>query len=257
MKLKQSKKMRITTAIFIIIALSSSKTYSQDIITKYYDSSWHVSAKDSAIYYATFQKEDTVYRVTSYWVRSNKLNGVSTYADTNFRVGIGLQKRYYESGALQDSIYFSNKGNIETGYRYKENGQLDYRIFSDPKNGGISGEHYDSAGNKIPGYFTFQKEAMFPGGSNAWLNYMYSNLKTDIAARHKAPVGKYTVTISFLVDKNGKVGEVKALVDPGYGTAEEVMRVIKKSPDWIPAIQNDKPVIYRQKQNITFQVTED
>lgn len=249
--------MRITTLIFITITvLSSSKIYSQDIITKYYDSSWHVSTKDSALYYATFQKEDTLYRVTSYWIRSNKLNAVSTYADTNFRVGIGLQKRYYESGILQDSTYFTNEGNIETGYHYKENGQLDYRIFNDPKNGGISGERYDRAGNKIPGYFTFQKEAIFPGDSNAWLTYLYSNLKSDIAARHKASAGRYTVTVSFLVDKNGKVAEVKALVDPGYGTAEEVMRVIKRSPDWIPAIQNDKPVVYRQKQNITFQVTE-
>jgi len=43
--------------------------------------------------------------------------------------------------------------------------------------------------------------------------------------------------------------------DPGYGTAEEAVRVIKNSPSWIPAVQNNKNVNYRQKQNITFQVS--
>src|SRR3982750_1381876 len=132
--------------LFLVIILVCFKASSQNIITKYFDSNWRATSKDSAIYYATFQKEDTFYRVTSYWVGSNKLNAVSTYADTNFRIGIGLQKRYYESGVLQDSIYFMNKGHIETGYHYKENGQLDYRTFNDPENGGISGERYDSAG---------------------------------------------------------------------------------------------------------------
>jgi len=59
-----------------------------------------------------------------------------------------------------------------------------------------------------------------------------------------------------LVDKEGKVIDVQALTQPGYGTSEEAIRVIKNSPNWLPAIQNDKPVIYRQKQDITFQVAE-
>jgi len=58
------------------------------------------------------------------------------------------------------------------------------------------------------------------------------------------------------VDKHGKVSEVKAIKDPGYGTATEAERVIAKGPNWIPAVQNGKKVIFRQKQNITFQVSQ-
>lgn len=67
-------------------------------------------------------------------------------------------------------------------------------------------------------------------------------------------MGNYTVTVSFLVLQDGKIDEVEAENDPGYGTAEEAISVIRMSPDWIPAVQFNKLVIYRQKQNITFQV---
>jgi len=240
----------------IVILLFSHITIGQTVITKYYDSAWQQTSKDSAIYYVTFQKEDTFYKVNSYWIKSNKLSVTSTYADTNFLKAIGLQKRFYESGNLQDSVFYNNEGGIQTGYHYLENGHLDYKIFDDPKNGGISGEQYDSTGKKTTGYFTFEKEAIFPGGASAWATYLSSNLKSNVAAKHKAPPGRYTVTVSFNVDKNGKVTEVQALSNPGYGTAEEAMRVVQNSPTWNPAIQNNKPVIFRQRQNIVFEVTE-
>ena len=68
--------------------------------------------------------------------------------------------------------------------------------------------------------------------------------------------GYDTVTVSFLVDKNGNISQVQALNDPGYGCAQEAVRVIQKGPKWTPAIQNGRNVIYRQKQSITFQVSE-
>jgi len=242
-------------SFFILTILECLTVSSQSTITKYYDSNWHEVSKDSALYYSNFVKQDTAYQVTSYWIKSNKVNARSIYADTNFYKGIGASIHYYESGKLQDSLNFNKTGGVETEYRFKENGQLDYKVFYDAKKGGLIGEQYDSSGKKVTGYFSYQIEAKFPGGNARWNEYLESNIKSNVAAKHKAPVGIYTVTVSFLVDKNGKVIEVKALTDPGYGTAEEAM-VIRKSPDWMPAIQNNRPVIYRQKQNIEFEVTD-
>ena len=101
---------------------------------------------------------------------------------------------------------------------------------------------------------TVQIEAQFPGGPQGWLSFLQNTLRVNTPVKHKAPAGTYTVLASFLVDKEGKVYEIKILKDPGYGCAEEVIRVLKKSPDWIPARQNGRNVIYRQKQTITFQV---
>ena len=58
-------------------------------------------------------------------------------------------------------------------------------------------------------------------------------------------------------DKNGKVSNIEAENDPGYGTAEEAVRVMKLSPNWIPAKQNGKPVVYKHKHTITYVISED
>jgi periplasmic protein TonB len=105
-------------------------------------------------------------------------------------------------------------------------------------------------------FTSVQVEAQFPGGQDAWRKYLERNLNNQTPADNGAAPGNYTVTVSFLVSKDGSISEVQALNDPGYGCAAEAVRVIKKGPAWKPAIQNGRNVIYRQKQNITFQVTE-
>ncbi len=103
---------------------------------------------------------------------------------------------------------------------------------------------------------TVQIEAKFPGGAGAWTKYLERNLNSNVPVDNGAPPTRYTVVVSFLVDKNGNISEVKAENDPGYGTSEEAVRVIKKGPAWTPAVQNGRNVIYRQRQSITFQVDE-
>lgn len=105
-------------------------------------------------------------------------------------------------------------------------------------------------------FTSVQVEAKFPGGPDAWRKYLERNLNNQTPADNGASPGNYTVTVSFLVDKNGNISQVQALNDPGYGCAAEAVRVIQKGPKWTPAIQNGRNVIYRQKQNITFVVTD-
>ncbi len=64
------------------------------------------------------------------------------------------------------------------------------------------------------------------------------------------------MVVSFIVDKEGNVSDVKAENDPGYGTKDEAVKLIVKGPKWLPAIQNGKKVIYRHKQPIIFVVAE-
>ncbi len=101
-----------------------------------------------------------------------------------------------------------------------------------------------------------QIEAKFPGGRSAWTKFLERNLNSNLPVENGAPPAKYTVVVSFLVDKDGNISEIKAVNDPGFGTAEEAVRVLRKSPKWQPAVQNGRNVIYRQKQSITFIVTE-
>ncbi len=100
-------------------------------------------------------------------------------------------------------------------------------------------------------------EARFAGGMEAWQKYLRKYLNSDLPAQNGAPANKYTVVVSFIVDKTGAISDVRAENDPGYGTKAEAIRVIQKSPNWTPAVQNGRNVIYRQKQAITFQVMEE
>ena len=103
-------------------------------------------------------------------------------------------------------------------------------------------------------FHTVEKMAQFPGGPNAWMNFLRHNLRSETPADNGAPAGRYTVNVSFLVDREGNISEVKAMNDPGYGAAAEAIRVILRGPKWTPAEQNGRPVIYRQLQQITFVV---
>lgn len=101
-----------------------------------------------------------------------------------------------------------------------------------------------------------QYQAEFPGGIAGWRKYLERNLNQDLPSENGAPPGDYIVVVSFVVDRNGVISDVKAENDPGYGTAAEAVKVIKKGPNWSPAMQNGQKVIYRQRQKITFRVSE-
>ena len=115
----------------------------------------------------------------------------------------------------------------------------------------------DTTGTEKDVTFTsIQIEAQFPGGQDAWIAFLTNHIHPTVAADHKAPLGRYTVTVSFLVDETGKVSEVQVINDPGYGTANDVLKAFKHIPNWTPATLNGKAVTYRQKQNIVYQVTD-
>jgi protein TonB len=105
-------------------------------------------------------------------------------------------------------------------------------------------------------YTVVEIPAEFPGGREAWTKYLERNLNRDLPIENGAPAGKYVVTLSFIVDKNGVISDVQSQNDPGYGTKDEAIRVIKKGPNWNPAVQNGRNVIYRHIQNIIFVVAE-
>ena len=102
-----------------------------------------------------------------------------------------------------------------------------------------------------------QIPAEFPGGQSGWIRYLERTLNRDLPVENGAPSGKYAVVVSFVVSRDGSISDVKAENDPGYGTREEAVRVITRGPKWKPAVQNGRNVIYRHRQAIVFQVSED
>jgi protein TonB len=80
----------------------------------------------------------------------------------------------------------------------------------------------------------------FPGGMTAWGKYLNKNLQYPAVARENEIQGR--VTVSFVVERNGEITNIKVLRGIGAGCDEEAIRVIKKSPLWKPGKQNGKTV---------------
>lgn len=99
--------------------------------------------------------------------------------------------------------------------------------------------------------------AEFPGGADGFSKYLGRSVDASIPVKKGAPPGTYKVFVSFVVDRDGNVSDVKAENDPGYGTANEAIRVVAKGPSWLPAMQNGVKVTSRCSRKVIFVIAED
>lgn len=77
----------------------------------------------------------------------------------------------------------------------------------------------------------------FPGG----IAKFYSFIQKNYVAPDE-PGLKGQVFVSFVIEKDGSLTDIKVLRDIGYGTGKEAERVLRKCPRWIPAEQYGKKV---------------
>lgn len=106
-------------------------------------------------------------------------------------------------------------------------------------------------------FTTVEVEAGFPGGVSGWINYLRKNLNANVPADNEAPIGKYTVIVKFAVGTDGSLSDIAAETSLGYGMEKEVLRIIRNSGKWEPAIKDGKPIRAYRRQPVTFMVEED
>ena len=95
-------------------------------------------------------------------------------------------------------------------------------------------------------------ESEFPGGAKGWQQYLFGNIKYPKAAIKKNAQG--TVVVQFIVSKEGKVTNIEVVQSVHPALDKEAMRLIKESPNWIPAKQDGKKVNSYKKQPIVFRL---
>jgi hypothetical protein len=76
----------------------------------------------------------------------------------------------------------------------------------------------------------------YPGGINKFHVFLTKNYVIPQKAVEKEAMGG--VFASFVIEKDGTLSDIKILHDFGYGSGEELLRVLKLSPNWIPAIKD-------------------
>ena len=90
----------------------------------------------------------------------------------------------------------------------------------------------------------------FPGGADGFGKFIGSNIKYPAEAKKNNVQGK--VTVSFIVERDGSLSEIKVVKGIGSGCDEEAIRVMKLSPKWEPGIHNVEAVPVLLTLPITF-----
>ena len=88
----------------------------------------------------------------------------------------------------------------------------------------------------------------FPGGIMEFYKFVGNNFKTP-----EQPNLKGKVYITFIIEKDGSLSDIKNIRDIGFGTGEEAIRVLKICPKWIPGKMNGVTVRVMYSLPITIQ----
>ena len=81
---------------------------------------------------------------------------------------------------------------------------------------------------------------VFPGGTDKMMDYLSKNIKYPEEAKEKGISGR--VFISFVIEKDGSVNDVKVARGIGKSCDDEAVRVVKAMPKWKPGTMKGKPV---------------
>ena len=95
----------------------------------------------------------------------------------------------------------------------------------------------------------------FPGGQDAMSKFLVGNIKYPEEAMKKNVTG--TVYVSFAVETDGNLTDLKIQKGIGSGCDEETIRVMKLMPKWIPGTTKGQPVKARVTLPVKFKLDGD
>ncbi|RZK15632.1 MAG: energy transducer TonB, partial [Flavobacterium sp.] len=110
----------------------------------------------------------------------------------------------------------------------------------------------NTVGDKTYEYTDLGSPPQFKGGINQFYKYLSRSIKYPTEA-YKSGIGG-SVYMSFVVEKDGQVADVKIDKRVYPSIDEEALRVMNDSPKWIPGTQRGLPVRVKYNIPIRFNV---
>jgi TonB-dependent SusC/RagA subfamily outer membrane receptor len=172
-------------------------------------------------------------------INPNDIESINILKDES---AVSLYGKDGEDGVILITTKSGTKSTIKTGYK------IDDKEFVHKVPTVVNVATYQKNVTRI-------KLPQFPGGEEALAKYLEQNLNHKLPQERGGPEGKYTVVLSFLVEEDGTVSNIEARNDPGYGTAEEAIRVIRNGPKWIPSERDGIKGNYLKRMSIEFMVS--
>ncbi|BFM45145.1 hypothetical protein CFS9_37860 [Flavobacterium sp. CFS9] len=95
--------------------------------------------------------------------------------------------------------------------------------------------------NKVYNFGSVGAIPKYPGGIQKFHIFLTKNyVAPKEVAEDEQLAG--AVFASMIIEKDGTLSDIKILRDFGYGSGEELERVLKLCPNWIPGTINGEPV---------------
>jgi TonB family protein len=168
-------------------------------------------------------------------------NGYYKGYDDNF-------KEVNEEGALKDGkkdgLWKGNFKNIKTSFIES---YIDGKL--------ITGTAINENGKTVIYTKSRGMAPLFKGGLDAFGRYLASHIHYPVEERDKHIQGR--VILSFVVEKDGTIRDIKVSKSASPGLDNEAIRVIADSPHWIPATLFGSPVRVLYSVPISFALSYD
>jgi len=104
-------------------------------------------------------------------------------------------------------------------------------------------------------FIIVDERPQFPGGEEARMQYLGDNINYPQKAREEGIQG--TVYVTFVVEQDGSIADVRILRGIGGGCDEEAMEVVENMPDWKPGKKDGEPVRTEFNMPIKFTLSDD
>lgn len=219
------------------------------------DENW----KGTTIEHARYLIRELQFNDSSYrWDTYNFTGPLIKSAETKDGKGELLHGRftYYNEKGLADSTgKYVNGVKNGSWYQLNEKGKIVYEYKYDM--GKLIGERNILEEDALEKQLKTDKtasivvESEFPGGVRAWQRYLNRNLRYPQRALNIKKQGM--VSVFFTVTEEGEIQEPFLFRSAELSLDDESMRMILISPQWTPALKNEKkvksyktqPIIYR------------
>ncbi len=122
-----------------------------------------------------------------------------------------------------------------------------YTVFAQEKKNATVEKAVSNDPDKV--FVAVQEQANYPGGMAEFNRDFIQNFVTP-----DFPEASARVIITFIVEKDGSLNDVKIVRDPGYGFGEATLAALAKTKKWKPAMHNGEAVRSQFTLPITIQV---
>lgn len=253
-------------AIFLvhILSLDPGNTHAQEIQDGYYylDANENPVKEDKATVILQVRSVGDSCKQFNYYHILGPLIRTETYKQGNYSIPQGFFA-WYDSWGRVDSTGFYDHGLPDKSWYYMDDNcaiihlktyekgiLIKDSLYSKPLNYALKINSKDSTGRSSK---ALDIESSFPGGPPAWLRYIIHTQKYPDRAVNNKIQGE--VWIYFSIDTAGYVRESILFRSVEISIDEQALSVIKKSPNWIPGLENGNKVKTYKIQPLIYEMT--